>query len=765
MKKMKRRFAIVMIATILLSVLTVIPVMSQTEYENVTQFIPDVDKATGICKMLYFSTEEEFITQGPEPPDGNPIISDGDLLGPGCVVFARNKKLLEKFDTERDLGLDAADVLDVERFLVAFSTSLDDPNGQFTAGDLLVTNGAVIPNMALLAKFDIQRADLGLDAVHFIGDVDSIIKFLDYASQVSRDEWLKNLPEMLEQYDIDIWFSTEGTAPTPEAPQFLDGDLLSARMGTIVVANADLLPSSVPAGIPDRGVDFGLDAVITSRSSDKEGIQFSTELLYVGNTSFTDGDVLRIGNGVICTNEDVIKCFEPKANFLGLDALSIAVTEQPPKLDIYFADAKESLGSVYHYNTTSGIEETVYTRPSGNLYSFMFHPAIPEKLYYVNANEYKIYRTHQTGLGWTPEEVVYTHDTYVRDLAFAFDKAGNLGLYFSESTGAGGNGKIYKIEDSTASLFYEVKLADVGGFWAGDFAFDDKNNLYLSSGNRVPASIYKVEGGIVKEIFKDKKEPISGFTYKDGSLYYANWRTKIYQLDLSTGRRTAIYSNSARSWLSDVGFREVITSVPEKHALAYIYSTDTTSANSYKSLLNANGYITTLIPMRNVATTDFTEYDVIITGSDTGSMGGWGDSASVSPVQDSSKPIIGLGEGGYALFGQLKLSTGHPHGWHGSRNSIYVVDASHTIFKTPNAIPIPQNKIIQPYTSTQHVAIYLPEIPPNIVVLGREVDSTTHYPLTLERARYLLWSFTASPESMTEVGKDLFINVVSYMTE
>ncbi len=323
MKKMKRQFAIVMIATILLSVLTVIPVMSQSKDENVTHFIPEVDKATGICKMLYFSTEEEFITQGPEPADGNPIISDGDLLGPGCVVFARNKKLLEKFDTERDLGLDAADVLNEERFLVAFSTSLDDPNGQFTAGDLLVTNGAVIPNIALLAKFDIQRADLGLDAVHFIGDVDSIIKFLDQASTVSRDEWLKNLPEMLERYDIDIWFSTEGTAPTPEAPQFLDGDLLSARTGNIVVANADLLPSSVPAGIPDRGVDFGLDAVISDRDGNKGQIYFSTEILYEGRPSFTDGDVLLFGNGVVCTNDDLVQCFEPKTKELGLDALAI----------------------------------------------------------------------------------------------------------------------------------------------------------------------------------------------------------------------------------------------------------------------------------------------------------------------------------------------------------------------------------------------------------------------------------------------------------
>ncbi|MCK4735359.1 MAG: hypothetical protein KAT65_23100, partial [Methanophagales archaeon] len=203
----------------------------------------------------------------------------------------------------------------------------------------------------------------------------------------------------------------------------------------------------------------------------------------------------------------------------------------------------------------------------------------------------------------------------------------------------------------------------------------------------------------------------------------------------------------------------------KKQDLAYIYSTDTTSANSYKSLLDANGYSTTLIQMSDVATTDFSKYDAIIAGSDTGSMSSWGDSASVSAVKDSYKPIIGLGEGGYALFGQLKLSTGHPNGWHGDENSIYVVDTSHTIFKTPNAIPIPKSRVIRLYTSTQHVGIYLQEIPSNIVVLGREVGSTTHYPLTLERNKYLLWGFTASPKSMTRVSRGLFINVVSDMTD
>ena len=98
------------------------------------------------CQDLAFSTEEDFVTWGPEPPDGNPVISDGDLLSSsaaaGCLICARNAELLAVFQVPFDLGLDAADVIDVEGALVAFSTELDSPNSspegiQFTAGDLL----------------------------------------------------------------------------------------------------------------------------------------------------------------------------------------------------------------------------------------------------------------------------------------------------------------------------------------------------------------------------------------------------------------------------------------------------------------------------------------------------------------------------------------------------------------------------------------------------------------------------------------------------
>lgn len=273
------------------------------------------------CSELAFSTEEDFVSE-----EGI-VISDGDLLGANCQICARNADLVGRFGVEAiDLGLDAVDVLNVESYLVAFSTELDSPPSAtfFTAGDLLFTNMAIIPNRTLTQKFDIGY-DIGLDAVHLVGE--DIEGFLDDIAQYDRSHWETNpgeLFERLEQYDVDIWFSTEGTADPLESPRFLDGDLLSARFGVIIVGNANLLPPAVPAGIPLRGVDFGLDAVSSSRMM-KVGreMRYSTEILYEDQIAFTDGDILEYGTGnVVTSNATLLSCFNPPASFLGLDALS-----------------------------------------------------------------------------------------------------------------------------------------------------------------------------------------------------------------------------------------------------------------------------------------------------------------------------------------------------------------------------------------------------------------------------------------------------------
>jgi hypothetical protein len=285
------------------------------------------------CARGCFSTEEDFVTQGPEPYDGNPIISDGDLLSLTGQVCARNPDLLRAFYPDgrvpADLGLDAVDVLDIETKLVAFSTELDDPRGRFTAGDLLFTNGGIVPNRALVDPFGITY-DIGLDAVHFLGAKSQILSFAALVVQIEPEGWTQDkLKQELERYQIDIWFSTEGTHKPVGAAMILDGDLLSAK-GTVVRTQANLFPPDVPAGLPQRGVDFGLDAVTSAMLVGRvPPIYFSSEILYRSRmTPFTDGDILKAGNGVVARNEELVKPFEPLADFLGLDALDLLIDEE-----------------------------------------------------------------------------------------------------------------------------------------------------------------------------------------------------------------------------------------------------------------------------------------------------------------------------------------------------------------------------------------------------------------------------------------------------
>lgn len=278
--------------------------------------------ALGGCSELGFSTESGFITYGPEPPDGNPVISDGDLLGRTstghCSVCARNDDLLEVFDVSDDIGLDAADVINVSSYIVAFSTELDSPNvGQFGAGDLLITNGAIIPNETLVYQFEVL-ADYGLDAIHFVGPENSLMAFVSELSQYPADFWLMNpgqLSVMLGQYDVDIWFSTEERAPGI----FSDGDLLSARYGKVIPVSAIT-------------VDYGLDAATGQR--DGEMVFFSTEVSWMGENPFGAGDILKPVADVMMTDEYLLGCFEPSEEFVGLDALSIRlVCADPPSMD------------------------------------------------------------------------------------------------------------------------------------------------------------------------------------------------------------------------------------------------------------------------------------------------------------------------------------------------------------------------------------------------------------------------------------------------
>lgn len=300
------------------------------------------------CTGLVFSTEEDFVTRGPKPADGNPIISDGDLIARNLAtgattVCARNHDLVRQFDVNEDMGLDAVDVILAEKGLIAFSTELDSPHRNFTDGDILFPDGTIIPNAVLIRRFKL-RDNIGLDGLHFTGGRDAIIRVIDTARSMGRDVLMKEpdkLLDLMKELGVDIWFSVEGTGPVPGAPGILDGDILSAVSGSKVVPQNSLLDPPIPAGIPARGVDFGVDAITSNREGSRKHLIFSTEILYRRRPApFSDGDLLRLGGTVAIKHETLVSPLEPAADFLGLDAVSLTdrVIAEVPHLDTLCGD-------------------------------------------------------------------------------------------------------------------------------------------------------------------------------------------------------------------------------------------------------------------------------------------------------------------------------------------------------------------------------------------------------------------------------------------
>lgn len=231
----------------------------------------------------------------------------------------------------------------------------------------------------------------------------------------------------------------------------------------------------------------------------------------------------------------------------------------PGLLTFYFTDAFENPGSIYKFDGLNQSLSAIYTRPRGQIYSFTFHPFVPEKLYFVNANDKKIFRVVWLRDHWSEEEVVYEHSTYVRDIAFAPDPSATAPsasagprwtLFFSEAWGAKG-GKIYYFDPSNRPvLFFDMPF-----FWAGDFAFDENGCLYLSSGNISPAKLYKVEGRNLITLYEHPR-PITGFVVKEGKVFFTDWDGSVLFLDLATSQVFLLFNDSNRfRWISDVGFR------------------------------------------------------------------------------------------------------------------------------------------------------------------------------------------------------------------
>ncbi len=221
---------------------------------------------------------------------------------------------------------------------------------------------------------------------------------------------------------------------------------------------------------------------------------------------------------------------------------------------IHFCDWNEQPGSVYVIR--NGAPEPIFTEPDP--LALVYHSAFSPGgvLYVSDANTNAVLEVQP---GEQPVEA-YRHTTFLRDVAF--DPAG--AFYFSEASGVTDDGAIYKLDlgAGTATLAYKVVLSEIGGRWAGDFAFDPSGILYLSTGNSIGGRIYRVDDltGIVPpvEVYSLPGESVTGIAFdRDGQLFFTNWdgdRGYIWRLFLADGSRDLVYSFADR-FIWDVSFR------------------------------------------------------------------------------------------------------------------------------------------------------------------------------------------------------------------
>ncbi|OIO92851.1 MAG: hypothetical protein AUK03_09195 [Anaerolineae bacterium CG2_30_64_16] len=198
--------------------------------------------------------------------------------------------------------------------------------------------------------------------------------------------------------------------------------------------------------------------------------------------------------------------------------------------------------------------------------------------------------------------------------------------------------------------------------------------------------------------------------------------------------------------------------------IAYVYYGNTADATSFRNLLTSRGYAVTLIPLAAVLTTNFSQFDLILIANDSGSLDAWGTSgltaAQVAQITAPNKPIIGLGEGGYAFFGRLGLFIGWPQGWHGPNDRVIrAAGAPASYYTVPTAMPPDPIQVYgQP---SNEVGIYLSGVPADVLPIGLEPATPDHASLIMQGCRHL-WGFSGNPDVMTATGRELFVNAVYY---
>ena len=224
---------------------------------------------------------------------------------------------------------------------------------------------------------------------------------------------------------------------------------------------------------------------------------------------------------------------------VGLFGAQATIT--PIALNLLLADFGASTGRIYEVR--DGELRPLFDWEGGSIGSVALGPN--GEVYFSDYSDGYIYRVDHGEV-----EKVHFHSSDTHKVVV--DEEGLV--YFSEASGSTGDGAIFRLNPETGVVVkvFTVMRSEVDGTWDGDFAFASDGTLWLSSGNEVPASLYKIVDGVPQRLFTSG-EPIAGLTFSDeGDLYYSDWGNRVYRIEMPGLVASEVVNETALKWASDV---------------------------------------------------------------------------------------------------------------------------------------------------------------------------------------------------------------------
>jgi Mg-chelatase subunit ChlD len=195
--------------------------------------------------------------------------------------------------------------------------------------------------------------------------------------------------------------------------------------------------------------------------------------------------------------------------------------------------------------------------------------------------------------------------------------------------------------------------------------------------------------------------------------------------------------------------------------IVYIHRGDLDTAGAYKQLVEDHGVAVDQLEISNVSGADLHKYNLVVIGPETGSLGDWGTDEAVKHILSHEKPVLGLGEGGYAYFGKLNLPIGWPNGAHSQGTTVLRNNMADAIWHYPYEFLVEEQRLWQLYVENSgRVDIFLGDQPAGVEVFGFNDSDGRYADIAMQSGWYMLWGFQDGPKNMTEDGRKLFVNTV-----